>query len=161
VSFPRPSGSINNRGNLYHVDGRNITDQISSRRLGGIGTSVDEIQEFRVLTNNYNAEYGQVGGFIINALSKSGENGIRGDGHKHFRGTYLAASNYFYNLRLGTSRDGAPCAPLHCKEGALRLVGRLSRKRQFVYSQSVPETVESYTQELANIARGKKASRGR
>lgn len=84
MSFLRPSGSINNRGNLYHVDGGNITDQISSGRVGGIGTSVDEVQEFRVLTNNYNAEYGQAGGLIINALTKSGGSGIQGDGHKYF-----------------------------------------------------------------------------
>jgi hypothetical protein len=46
---PIGPGSINNRGNLYNVDGGNITDQINSGRLGGIGASVDEVQEFQVL----------------------------------------------------------------------------------------------------------------
>ena len=54
-------GSMNNRGNLYNVDGANITDQLVSGR-DSTGASIDEVQEFQVLTNNYNAEYGQAGG---------------------------------------------------------------------------------------------------
>jgi hypothetical protein len=85
-------GSINTRGNLYNVDGGNITDQINSGRFAGIGASVDEIQEFQVLTNNYNAEYGQAGGLIINAVTKSGENEMHGDVHMYFQGRNLTAS---------------------------------------------------------------------
>src|SRR5215471_7101841 len=92
-------GAINNRANLYNVDGANITDQLVSGR-DGLGASVDEIQEFQVLTNNYNAEYGQAGGLIINAVTKSGTNGVHGDGHMYFRGRNLQASNPFYNLGL-------------------------------------------------------------
>lgn len=92
-------GSINNRANLYNVDGANITDQLVSGR-DGLGASVDEIQEFQVLTNNYNAEYGQAGGLIINAVTKSGTNQIHGDGHMYFRGRNLQASSPFYNLGL-------------------------------------------------------------
>jgi hypothetical protein len=92
-------GSINNRANLYNVDGANITDQLVSGR-DGLGASVDEIQEFQVLTNNYNAEYGQAGGLVINAVTKSGTNDIHGEGHGYFRGRNLAASQPFYNLGL-------------------------------------------------------------
>ena len=92
-------GSINNRANLYNVDGANITDQLVSGR-DGLGASVDEIQEFQVLTNNYNAEYGQAGGLVINAVTKSGTNRIHGDGHMYFRGRNLQASSPFYNLGL-------------------------------------------------------------
>jgi hypothetical protein len=92
-------GSINNRANLYNVDGANITDQLVSGR-DGLGASVDEIQEFQVLTNNYNAEYGQAGGLVINAVTKSGTNAIHGDGHMYFRGRNLQASSPFYNLNL-------------------------------------------------------------
>src|SRR5262249_17454474 len=92
-------GSINNRANLYNVDGANITDQIPSGR-DAVGASVDEIQEFQVLTNNYNAEYGQAGGLVINAVTKSGTNQIHGDGHMYFRGRNLQAASPIYNLQL-------------------------------------------------------------
>src|SRR5215831_2532034 len=114
-------GSINNRANLYNVDGANITDQLVSGR-DGLGASVDEIQEFQVLTNNYNAEYGQAGGLIINAVTKSGTNKIHGDGHMYFRGRNLQASSPFYNLGLFQSaiKQSAPPTgvggPIRCPD---------------------------------------------
>jgi hypothetical protein len=144
---PIGPGSINNRGNLYNVDGGNITDQINSGRLGGIGASVDEIQEFQVLTNNYNAEYGQAGGLIINAVTKSGDNRIHGDGHMYFRGRNLTASNFFYNLRLGAPSDGAPRAPFHRKEGGFTLGGPFRKDKLFWFAsyelsrQSAPQAL--------------------
>jgi len=150
-------GSINNRANLYNVDGANITDQLVSGR-DGLGASVDEIQEFQVLTNNYNAEYGQAGGLIINAVTKSGTNGIHGDGHMFFRGRNLAASQPFYNLGLVqsaipagtvgplgtphcpandftagtlTSLDGCDRAPFHRKEGGFTIGGPFIKDKLF------------------------------
>jgi hypothetical protein len=90
-------GSYNDRGNLINIDGGNISDQVVSTR-DAVGASVDEIKEFQVLTNNYNAEYGQAGGLIINAITKSGTNSIHGDYHFFARGRNLSASSFFYNL---------------------------------------------------------------
>lgn len=110
-------GSINDRANLYNVDGANITDQLVSGR-DGLGASVDEIQEFQVLTNNYNAEYGQAGGLIINAVTKSGTNGVHGDGHMYFRGRNLTAATPFYNIGLLSSAlpagTAGPVGSIHC-----------------------------------------------
>ena len=141
-------GSINNRANLYNVDGANITDQLVSGR-DGLGASVDEIQEFQVLTNNYNAEYGQAGGLVINAVTKSGTNQIHGDGHMYFRGRNLQASSPFFNLGFidpatglvdnaacpnnGKSGDisGCPRAPFHRKEGGFTLGGPFIKDKLF------------------------------
>src|SRR5882757_4517762 len=111
-------GSINNRANLYNVDGANITDQLVSGR-DGLGASVDEIQEFQVLTNNYNAEYGQAGGLIINAVTKSGTNKFHGDGHMYFRGRNFQSSNPFFNLGLFQSalpRSVPSITNAHCPD---------------------------------------------
>lgn len=151
-------GSINNRANLYNVDGANITDQVASGRNGVLGASVDEVQEFQVLTNNYNAEYGQAGGLIINVVTKSGTNDIHGDGHMFFRGRNLTASQPFYNLGLSssavpagtvgpagsphcpasdfsgpvlTSVDGCDRAPFHRHEGGFTLGGPFIKDKLF------------------------------
>jgi hypothetical protein len=147
-------GSINNRGNLYNVDGANITDQLVSGR-DGTGASIDEVQEFQVLTNNYNAEYGQASGLVLNVVTKSGTNGIHGDGHMYFRGRNLAASDPFYNVGIlgdprcpdPTSVDGCPRAPFHRKEGGFTLGGPFKKDKLFWFTsyelsrQGVPLTL--------------------
>lgn len=105
-------GSYNDRGNLINVDGGNIIDQVVSTR-DAVGASVDEIKEFQVLTNNYNAEYGQAGGLIINAITKSGTNGFHGDYHGFFRGRNLSASSSFFNLGLVQNSCATPPCDIH------------------------------------------------
>jgi hypothetical protein len=131
-------GSINNRANLYNVDGANITDQLVSGR-DGLGASVDEVQEFQVLTNNYNAEYGQAGGLVLNVRTKSGTNDIHGDYHMYFRGRNLQASNPFYNLGIlgdprcpsPTSVAGCPRAPFHRQEEGFTVGGPFIKDKLF------------------------------
>src|SRR6201984_260211 len=50
-------GSVNARGVRVTVDGESISDEFSSWRAA-LGASLEEVEEFQVLTNNYNAEYG-------------------------------------------------------------------------------------------------------
>jgi hypothetical protein len=147
-------GSINNRGNLYNVDGANITDQLVSGR-DSTGASIDEVQEFQVLTNNYNAEYGQATGLVMNVVTKSGTNGIHGDAHMYFRGRNLSASDPFYNDGIigdprcptATSLDGCPRAPFHRKEGGFTLGGPFKKDKLFWFTsyemsrQGVPLTL--------------------
>src|SRR5215831_16094973 len=131
-------GSINNRGNLYTVDGANITDQLVSGR-DSTGASIDEVQEFKVLTNNYNAEYGQATGLVMNVVTKSGTNAVHGEGHMYFRGRNLAASDPFYNAGIlgdprcpdPTSIAGCPRAPFHRKEGGFTVGGPFIKDKLF------------------------------
>jgi hypothetical protein len=138
-------GSINNRYNLYNVDGGTINDAVDSGRTT-LGASVDEIQELQVVTNNYNAEYGQAGGLILNAVTKSGTNGVHGEGHIYFRGRNLTASQPFYNIGLFQNppagcpnqaagvlidADGCPRAPFHRQEGGFTLGGPFIKDRTF------------------------------
>ncbi len=64
---------------------------------GGIGifSSIDDIQEFKVLTYNYSAEYGQRGGPTVLVTTKSGSNDFHGSIFEFFRNTALDAKSFF------------------------------------------------------------------
>jgi len=89
-------GGVNSRGIVHNVDGADISDVATSTR-DALGATVEEVKEFQVITNDYNAEYGQAGGVILNVITKSGTNQIHGDGHAYFRGRNMNASDFFYN----------------------------------------------------------------
>jgi hypothetical protein len=122
-------GAVNNRGIQVNVDGGTISDQVVSNR-DALGGSVEEVKEFQVLTNNYNAEYGQAGGLILNVITKSGTNEFHGDGHIYFRGRNLTASNFFYN----TSPDAVfRRAPFFKREGGGTFGGPIKKNRTFFF----------------------------
>jgi len=83
---------------------------------GGISifSSIDDIQEFKVLTYNYSAEYGTRAGPTVLVTTKSGANKLHGSLYEYFRNTDLDAKSYFaafkeqFNLnQFGGSLGGA------------------------------------------------------
>src|SRR6202041_3251579 len=97
-----------------------LLDGIDNNELtaGGIGifSSIDDIQEFKVLTYSYSAEYGTRAGPTVLVTTKSGSNNFHGTLYEFFRNTDLDAKSYFatspekFNLnQFGGSVGG----PLH------------------------------------------------
>ena len=70
----------------------------------GLGAlpSVDSIQEFRVQTNNFSAEYGRSGGGIVTMVTKSGTNSLHGDLFEYLRNNDMDANTFFSNRSGGT-----------------------------------------------------------
>ena len=65
--------------------------------------SVDAVQEFKMQTNFFGAEYAQSGGAIINMVTKSGTNAFHGDGYDFVRDSSLNANTWAAN-RNGSSK---------------------------------------------------------
>ena len=61
--------------------------------------NLDSIAEFRIITNNFNAEYGNFSGGQINVVTKSGTNKFSGNLFEFLRNTDLDAKNYFSSDR--------------------------------------------------------------
>ena len=64
--------------------------------------NLDSIAEFRILTNNFDAEYGNYSGGQINVITKSGTNDWHGNAFEFFRNTDLDAANFFDQGNRGT-----------------------------------------------------------
>jgi hypothetical protein len=64
--------------------------------------SVDAVQEFKVQTNFFSAEFGNTGGAVVNMITKSGTNELHGVGYEFHRNSALNANSWFAN-RAGRS----------------------------------------------------------
>ncbi|MDE3179248.1 MAG: carboxypeptidase regulatory-like domain-containing protein, partial [Acidobacteriota bacterium] len=65
---------------------------------GGITSiSPDAVQEFRVVTNNFSAQYGRQGGFETDVVLKSGKNQIHGSAFEYNRNSTTTANDFFSN----------------------------------------------------------------
>lgn len=85
------------RANVYLLDGTLLNDMTNGPAGSAAGTALgtETVQEFRVETNAYGAEFGRMSGGQINVITKSGSNTLRGSGYEFHRNDALDAKNYF------------------------------------------------------------------
>ncbi|HWO29981.1 MAG TPA: carboxypeptidase-like regulatory domain-containing protein, partial [Candidatus Acidoferrum sp.] len=83
--------------NGFSINGANVQEGIGQQ--AGIIPNLDSIAEFRILTSNTDAEYGNYSGGLINVVTKSGGNAFHGSGFEFLRNTDLDAKNYFSTQR--------------------------------------------------------------
>jgi len=81
------------RSNNYMVNGGDGNDIFVN--APAIQPSPDAIEEFRVLTNTFDAEYGRNSGSVVNVVTKSGTNSIHGDVYEFLRNQALNTRGFF------------------------------------------------------------------
>lgn len=81
------------RSNNFSVNGGDANDQFVNSPT--VEPTPDSIEEFRVITNTFDAEYGRNSGSVVNVITKSGTNNFHGNIYEYFRNTVLDARNYF------------------------------------------------------------------
>lgn len=79
--------------NSYLINGTDSNDLPLNSPL--VLPSPDSIQEFRMITNTINPEYGRNSGAILDAVIKSGTNQFHGDAFEFYRDTFLNTRNFF------------------------------------------------------------------
>src|SRR6185295_244502 len=84
------------RNNNFLVDGVDNNDTDVPGIPGGIATpNIDATEEFRVITGNFNAEYGRNTGGIITTATKRGTNEFHGNAYLYYRSDKYAARKFF------------------------------------------------------------------
>jgi len=113
VTSTPPSGDLN-AGNLsisgqretsngFRVNGSDVEEDINMGTA--IVPNLDSVQEFRVLTSNFDAQYGNYSGGQVLLLTKTGTNQLHGDMFEFLRNTNLDARNYFSAQRAQFSQN--------------------------------------------------------
>ena len=107
ASVLSPSGDLNpgtisingqrEFANSFLVNGSDVEEDVNMG--AAIIPNLDSIAEFRILTNNFDAEYGEFSGGQINVVTKSGTNAVHGDLFEFLRNTNFDARNYFSPTR--------------------------------------------------------------
>ncbi len=107
VSALSPSGDLNpgtisingqrEFANSFVLNGSDVEEDVNMG--AAIVPNLDSIAEFRILTSNFDAEYGEFSGGQINVVTKSGTNAFHGDAFEFLRNTDLDARNFFSPTR--------------------------------------------------------------
>jgi hypothetical protein len=87
------------RNNNFLLDGVDNNDtSVPGGGTGIVGANPDATQEFRVITNDFNAEYGRNTGAIIDVITRGGSNNFHGDGYWFGRYNALGARDFFNRI---------------------------------------------------------------
>ena len=102
-----PSGTLNpgtisvngqrEFANFFTVNGSDVEEDVNAG--AAIVPNLDAIAEFRIITSNFDAQYGEFSGGQISVVTRSGTNGFHGSAFEFLRNTALDAKNYFSQER--------------------------------------------------------------
>ncbi|HZS49521.1 MAG TPA: TonB-dependent receptor [Bryobacterales bacterium] len=88
--------------NAFQIDGTSNSDSFQNRIT--VRPNIDAIQEFKIQTNNYSAEFGKGGGAQVNVITRSGTREFHGGAWEFIRNNAFQARRFF-----DTNRRAFPC----------------------------------------------------
>ncbi len=85
--------------NAVLMDGVPVTMNANTANMNAVSNvpSIEGVEEFRIQTNSFSAEYGRTGGGVMTLVTKSGTNQFHGSLFEFFRNSKLDANNFFAN----------------------------------------------------------------
>ena len=111
------------RSNNYSVNGGDGNDLFVN--LPAVQPSPDSIEEFRVITNNFDAEFGRNSGAVVNVVTKSGTNELHGSFYEFFRNDVLNAHAFTFTP--------APKPPFKQNQFGGTLGGPIKKDKTFIF----------------------------
>ena len=117
-------GAFGNQS-AFFIDGASTNGPANN--VDGVIPAPDTVQEFRVVTNNVSAQYGNYAGGVVNVTTRSGTNSYHGTAYDYLRNTVLNANDFFAN------RAGLPRAPLVQNQFGGTVGGPIRRNKAFFF----------------------------
>ncbi|MEO8369535.1 MAG: carboxypeptidase-like regulatory domain-containing protein, partial [Candidatus Solibacter sp.] len=108
--------------NAYGTSNQGFANQVAQ-------PSPDAVAEFKVITNNYSAEYGRSGGATIDVAMRSGTNRLHGTVYEFLRNTDLNAVGYIFGTRAATFKKPT----LQQNQFGLTVGGPIVKNRVFFF----------------------------
>jgi hypothetical protein len=120
------------RNNNFMLDGADNNDTSVPGGQGGVlNANPDSTQEFRVITDNFNAEYGRNTGAIIDVITKSGTNSLHGDAYYFGRWNGFGGARDWFNPADGP--NGGPMNPYIRHQFGFSVGGPIIKNRTFFF----------------------------
>ncbi|MEP7365133.1 MAG: TonB-dependent receptor [Acidobacteriota bacterium] len=140
--------------NSYRMDGIYVNDATGSAPSSSAGRllGLEAVQEVKLVSSPFDAEYGRAGGAVFTAISKSGANEIHGSAYEFFRNSYLDAKNFF------DSKD-SKIPPLRRNQFGGVITGPIRRNKLF-YMANFESNVERLAQTQTAIVPNADARKG-
>src|SRR2546425_1259078 len=136
-------GAINVNGNrvfnntflLDGVDNVSYSSSYRGENVQIVQPSIEALQEFKIQTNAYSAEFGRSSGAVVNAAIRSGSNSIHGSVYEFLRNDALDANNFFSN------KFGSPKPVRHRNQFGFAVGGPVVKNKTFWFGdyEGLPE----------------------
>jgi hypothetical protein len=138
------------RNNNFLLDGVDNNDtSVPGIPDGLLSANPDSTEEFRVITNNFNAEYGRNTGAIIDVLTKSGSNTFHGEAYEFGRWNSFGGARDWFNPRVSSDGSINPMNPYVRNQFGYSFGGPIIKDKTFFF---VNEEFDRFRTTLTNSA---------
>jgi hypothetical protein len=133
------------RNNNFLLDGVDNNDtSVPGGLVTALGADPESTQEFRVITNNFNAEYGRNTGAIVDVVTKSGTNSFHGDAYEFGRWNGFGGARDWFNRK-----DQGPQDPYVRHQFGFSIGGPIRKDKTFFFFN---DEMDRFVTTLTNAA---------
>lgn len=138
AAFGKGTQGFSDAGSRYYdnsvlIDGTNAVSTMSGGSFDISVPAPDTVEEFKVQSSLYSAEYGMAGGGSVNLVTKTGTNNLHGNVYEFFRNNALNANDYFYKASQLEAGNGNKAPVLKQNQFGGTIGGPIQRNKTFFF----------------------------